>query len=324
MFFLEWIMPPKVMTQSADRPTVAPRGGGTGRRVGRKGKRVREPRRRKVKPTGEPKGQGNDQGVEVNEGVDGGDNRNQNGTAINDNIYGDVRNVIVINSRRGCTYKEFLACNPKEYDGNGGFNVVEFPYLHTKHEVAVSMEWDDFKVLMREEFCPSKERQKLETELWNHAMVGTGHAAYTNRFHDLSRSVKKSHEKRGNEGEPSKDRNVRDDNKRSRTVSAFATTLFDSRADYSFVSTTFIPLLGIEPSDLGFSHETEITSRQLVEIDKVTIEYATKNPSSAFPSNFPKGSWVLRLVIRHPKGLINPILGVLPNSINCLSPKGNG
>ncbi|GKB47560.1 reverse transcriptase domain-containing protein, partial [Tanacetum coccineum] len=43
----------------------------------------------------------------------------------------------------------------------------------------------------------------------------------------------------------------------------FATTLFASGADYSFVSTTFIPLLGLEPSDL------KIASRQLIEIDKV-------------------------------------------------------
>ncbi|GKA96276.1 putative reverse transcriptase domain-containing protein [Tanacetum coccineum] len=49
----------------------------------------------------------------------------------------------------------------------------------------------------------------------------------------------------------------------------YATTLFDSGADYSFVSTTFIPLLGVEPSDLGFSYEIEIASGQLVEIDKV-------------------------------------------------------
>ncbi|GKA97332.1 putative reverse transcriptase domain-containing protein [Tanacetum coccineum] len=49
----------------------------------------------------------------------------------------------------------------------------------------------------------------------------------------------------------------------------FSTTLFDSGADYSFVSTTFIPLLGIEPKDLGFRHEIEIASGQLVEIDKV-------------------------------------------------------
>ncbi|GJR80226.1 hypothetical protein Tco_0151011 [Tanacetum coccineum] len=38
---------------------------------------------------------------------------------MNDNIRGDVRNVIENNDRRGCTYKEFLACNPKEYDGKG-------------------------------------------------------------------------------------------------------------------------------------------------------------------------------------------------------------
>ncbi|GJY85622.1 putative reverse transcriptase domain-containing protein [Tanacetum coccineum] len=49
----------------------------------------------------------------------------------------------------------------------------------------------------------------------------------------------------------------------------FATTLFDSGADYSFVSTTFIPLLGIEPSDLGFRYGIEIASGKLVEIDKI-------------------------------------------------------
>nr|GEV23371.1 hypothetical protein [Tanacetum cinerariifolium] len=49
----------------------------------------------------------------------------------------------------------------------------------------------------------------------------------------------------------------------------FATTLFDFGADYSFVSTTFIPMLGIEPSDLGFRYEIEIASGQLVEINKV-------------------------------------------------------
>ncbi|GKE50147.1 putative reverse transcriptase domain-containing protein [Tanacetum coccineum] len=49
----------------------------------------------------------------------------------------------------------------------------------------------------------------------------------------------------------------------------FATTLFDSGADYNFVSTTFIPQLGLRPSELGFKYEIEIASGQLVEIDKV-------------------------------------------------------
>ncbi|GKE03413.1 hypothetical protein Tco_1395431, partial [Tanacetum coccineum] len=80
---------------------------------------------------------------------------------------------------------------------------------------------------MIQEFCLSHEMQKLESELWNHAMVRTGHAAYTDRFHELARlvphlnsgalteeavrngSIKKV-EKRGNVGEPRKDKNDMD------------------------------------------------------------------------------------------------------------------
>nr|GEV87587.1 hypothetical protein [Tanacetum cinerariifolium] len=40
----------------------------------------------------------------------------------------------------------------------------------------------------------------------------------------------------------------------------YATTLLDSSVDYSFVSTIFIPLLGIDPNDLGFSYEIKIAS----------------------------------------------------------------
>ncbi|GKD16965.1 putative reverse transcriptase domain-containing protein [Tanacetum coccineum] len=49
----------------------------------------------------------------------------------------------------------------------------------------------------------------------------------------------------------------------------YATTLFDSGADFSFVSTAFLPLLNIEPNNLGFSYEIDIPSGQLVEISKV-------------------------------------------------------
>ncbi|GKF19700.1 hypothetical protein Tco_0068338, partial [Tanacetum coccineum] len=72
---------------------------------------------------------------------------NQNGNVVNENVHENVRNVLVNGNRVGCSYKEFLACNPKEYDGKG------------------------------------------ETKLWNHAMVGAGHAAYTDRFHELARLV---------------------------------------------------------------------------------------------------------------------------------------
>ncbi|GJS03131.1 retrotransposon protein, putative, ty3-gypsy subclass [Tanacetum coccineum] len=408
-------MPPTMMTRSAGRLAAASRGGGTG-------------------------GQVCGQGSEVNDGVNGvpdfstiiaqqlhnllptivaqvgdqgrgqGNGRNQNGDAVNDNIRGDVS--------RGCTYKEFLACNPKEYDGKGG--VIVYTRLIEKMESIQDMSGcrDSQKVKYIAGSFVGKaltnEMKKLETKLWNHAMVGVGHATYTDRFHELARlvphlvtpeatkpktiqkamqiadtltdealrneTIKKNLEKRGNKGEPSKNWNGRDDNKRTRTGNAFATTanpvrggytgmapkcttcsyhhspetpcrscfncnrpghfardcrvvprnvnpinarnsvartyyecsstdhiksacprgrafmlgaeeahqdlnimmgtftlndhyattLFDSGADYSFVSTTFIPLLGIEPSELGFSYEIEIASGQLVEIDKLS------------------------------------------------------
>ncbi|GJZ16803.1 hypothetical protein Tco_0552926 [Tanacetum coccineum] len=211
---------------AAGRPVAKLRGGGMGGRVGKGGGRGRGPREEGV--NGNVKG--------VNGGVKGapdfstiiahqlqilllamlaqvgnqGNIGNQNGNVVNENVQENVGNVLVNGNRIGCSYKEFLSCNPKEYDGKG------------------------------EEFCPSHEIKKLETELWNYAMFGAGYAAYTDRFHELVRlvphlvtpksrkierngSIKKV-EKRGNVGEPSKDKNGRDDNKRTRTGNAFAST----------------------------------------------------------------------------------------------------
>ncbi|GKA33475.1 reverse transcriptase domain-containing protein [Tanacetum coccineum] len=122
------------------------------------------------------------------QGSDHGNGRNQSGDAVYDNIQGNFRNVIVNNNRRGCIYKEFLACNPKEYDGKGGKALKWWnSQIHTRsREAAVGMAWEDFKTLTREEFFPINEMQKLETEFWNHAMDEAGHAAYTDRFHELA------------------------------------------------------------------------------------------------------------------------------------------
>nr|GEY06896.1 reverse transcriptase domain-containing protein [Tanacetum cinerariifolium] len=48
------------------------------------------------------------------------------------------------------------------------------------------VQYNDRNVLVNRNrsFCHSHEMQKLETELWNHAMVRAGHAAYTDRFHE--------------------------------------------------------------------------------------------------------------------------------------------
>ncbi|GKA96156.1 putative reverse transcriptase domain-containing protein [Tanacetum coccineum] len=436
------------MLTSAGRPAAESLGGGTGEQVGNGG-RGRRPREGNNERVDELNGQGNDQGMGANRSVEG----------FNGNEERANRGKVLVNGNRvGCSYKEFLACNLKEYNGKGDVVVLtrwieKMEFVHDKYTTGSFVE-----------FCPSHDMQKLEFELWNHAMVGAGHVAYTDRFHELARLVPhlvtpksrmieryvyvlapqirmmvaatepktmqkavhisgaltneamrnrsiKNIEKRGNVGEPTKDRSGKDDNKRNGTRNVFtttvnpvgrentgtwpkyttcnsyhvpggpcrtcfncnrpghlardcrgvprnvnpvnarnptvracyecrstdhvrsvcprlnrargpkenrpnlvvannggqghgnqenqargrafmlgaeearkdpnimtgtftlnnhfSTTLFDSGTDYNFVSTTFIPLLGLEPSDLVFIYEIEIASGQLVEIDKV-------------------------------------------------------
>ncbi|GJR34706.1 putative reverse transcriptase domain-containing protein [Tanacetum coccineum] len=180
---------------------------------------------------------------------------NQNGNVVNENVQENVGNVIVndnqiekmesVHDMSGCSVDQKVKYTAGSFVGKA----------LTCHEM-----------------------QKLESELWNHAMVGAGHAAYTDRFYELARlvphlvtpesrmieryvyglalqirgmvavtepktiqkvvqisgaltdeavrngSIKKI-EKRANVGEPSKDKNGRDDNKRTRTGNAFATTV---------------------------------------------------------------------------------------------------
>nr|GEV05314.1 hypothetical protein [Tanacetum cinerariifolium] len=272
-------------TRSAGRPVAESRGGGTGERVGRGG-RGRGPKGGNDERVDELNGQGNAQGLGSNRGVEGvnggvgnqGNVENQNDNVVNENVQENVGNVIVNGNQVGCSYKEFLACNPEEYDGKVG-DVVHTRWIEKiesvqdmsgcsiaqkvkytvglfvgkaltwwnsqirtlKREVVVSMSWNDFKFMMIEEFCISHEMQKLETKLWNHAMVGAVHAIYTDRFHELARlvphlvtpesrkierngSIKKV-EKKGNAGEPNKDKNGRDGNRRNMTGNAFVSTV---------------------------------------------------------------------------------------------------
>ncbi|GJU22795.1 hypothetical protein Tco_1156137, partial [Tanacetum coccineum] len=96
-------------------------------KVGR-GRRVRRPREGNDERVDDLNSQVNDQGLRANKGVKGvngnvgnqGNVRNQNGNAINKNVQENIRNVLVNGNRVGCSYKEFLASNPKEYDGKGG------------------------------------------------------------------------------------------------------------------------------------------------------------------------------------------------------------
>nr|GEY71934.1 hypothetical protein [Tanacetum cinerariifolium] len=95
-------------------------------------------------------------------------------------------------------------------------------------------------MLAQFEFCPGHEMQKLETELWNHAMVEIRGMVTAMEPKTIQKAVQifgaltneavrntsiKKVEKRGNVGEPNKDKNDMDDNKRIMTGNVFVTTI---------------------------------------------------------------------------------------------------
>ncbi|GKB45885.1 putative reverse transcriptase domain-containing protein [Tanacetum coccineum] len=127
--------------------------------------------------------------------------------------------------RGGCSYKEFLACNPKEYDGKGGAVVLTRWIKKMESVQDMSGCSIDQKVkytagLFMEKFCPSHEMQKFQelARLVPHLLTPESRKIKRNG------SIKKV-KKRGNVGEPSKDKNGRDDNKRTRTGNAFTSTV---------------------------------------------------------------------------------------------------
>ncbi|GJS23308.1 reverse transcriptase domain-containing protein [Tanacetum coccineum] len=177
-------MLPRMRTQSAGRPTAESLGGGTGVRVG-KGGRGRRPREGNDERVDELNGQGNDQGLEANGGVERV-NRNveeANGGAprLLDDHFPAIAEPLI----RHVGLVKYTA---------GSFVGTALTWWNSQictlsQEVAVSMSWNNFMFMMIQEFYPSHEMQKLKSKLWNHAMVGAGHVAYTDRFHELARLV---------------------------------------------------------------------------------------------------------------------------------------
>ncbi|GKC29212.1 reverse transcriptase domain-containing protein [Tanacetum coccineum] len=203
-------MPPRMTKRSAGRQTTASRVGMTSGRTGRGGGRTGERTSRVGGRMGDRDGQGDDQGVGENVGVNEvPDFSTVIAQKLQDllptiiaqvgnhasNIQGDVKGVNMGNGRIGCSYKEFMPCNPKDYDGKGDAIVYthwieKMESVQTRgREAAVGMTWEEFKVFMSKEFFLNNKMRKLETEFWCHAMVGVGHVVYTDCFHELARLV---------------------------------------------------------------------------------------------------------------------------------------
>nr|GFA63003.1 reverse transcriptase domain-containing protein [Tanacetum cinerariifolium] len=233
-------MSPRMTIRSTNRSTAAPQCGRTGRRTGRGSGRTKC--RTGDQGSGgidEQGGQVGGQGNEVNDSVDRVHNFS---TIIAQQLQNLLPTIVAQLGNHGNNYR-----NNRNQNGNSVNDNIQG---ELSQSTDVGMAWEDFKTSMRDEFCLINEMQKLETEFWNHAMIGAGHAAYPDRFHELARlvphlvtpenkrierngSLKKNHEKRWNGGEPSKDMNIKDDNKMTRNGNAFTTTANPVRREYT-------------------------------------------------------------------------------------------
>ncbi|GJR25399.1 reverse transcriptase domain-containing protein [Tanacetum coccineum] len=193
-------------------------------------------------------------------------------------------------------------------------------------EAANGMTWEEFKALLMEEFCPSNEMKRLESEFWNHTMVGANHAAYTDWFHELAKLVPhlvtpeskrigryihglvpqicamlratqptmiqsailtagiltdeavrcgtllKRNQARGRAFNVNAVSALQNPKVVTGTFSLndhFATVLFNSGADFSFISTKFVSLLNVKPSIVKPSYVIEVVDGKNVEVDRI-------------------------------------------------------
>nr|GEU63363.1 hypothetical protein [Tanacetum cinerariifolium] len=194
-------MRPRVMTQSAGRPVAESRGMGTGVRVGRGGGRGRRPRKGNDEHVDDLNGQGNDQGMGANGGVEGanenvgnqGNVRNENANVVNEN----VRNVIMdekmefVHDMSDCSIDQKVKYTAGSFVGKA----LTSWNSQVRSTFGNSREYDDWEI------SGALTDETVRNE-----------------------SIKKG-EKRENIREPSKDKCSRDNNKRTRIGNVFATTV---------------------------------------------------------------------------------------------------
>ncbi|GJV24005.1 putative reverse transcriptase domain-containing protein [Tanacetum coccineum] len=174
-------MPPRMRTRSAARPAAESLGGGTGKRVGR-GRRGRN-----------LKGS-NDKHVEDWK-YQGMTNRALAMAAYTDRFHELARLVpYLIHGMVAATEPKTIQ---KVVQISGALKwqpvltrwVEKMKSVHDMSGCSVDQKVKYIAGSFVGKALTCHEIQKLESELWNHAMVGAGHAAYTNRFHELARLV---------------------------------------------------------------------------------------------------------------------------------------
>ncbi|GKA93770.1 putative reverse transcriptase domain-containing protein [Tanacetum coccineum] len=161
-----------------------------------------------------------------NQGING--SRNDNTT--NDDIQEDFRNANLVNGRNGCSYKEFVACKQKEFDGKGG--AVAYICWVEKIEAVqdISGCGDNQKVKYSAGSLTGRALTWWKSKL---SRLVPHLATLDTKRIERNGSLKRTGERKGDSGESSKEGNVKGDNKRARTGKVFAIITNPVRREYT-------------------------------------------------------------------------------------------
>ncbi|GJZ07083.1 putative reverse transcriptase domain-containing protein [Tanacetum coccineum] len=176
--------------------------------------------------------------------------------------------------------------------------------IRTLGPEAYAMTWEVLKKKMTDKYCPQGQIKKLEIKLWNLKVKGNDVPAYTERFQELTlispkgngcfecgapgyfkKNCPKLKNKDGGNGNAQGWVYVVRNAEKRRNASGnpdsnvftgmfllnnhYASILFDTGADRSFISTAFSSLIDIVPTPLHNSYEVELTDGKIVGIDTI-------------------------------------------------------
>ncbi|GKC99223.1 putative reverse transcriptase domain-containing protein [Tanacetum coccineum] len=190
---------------------------------------------------------------------------------------GPAEGLAVAPVAKECSFTGFKKCGPTQKN------------VHSEDQKCVwdQKSWTDIRKMMMEEFCPDEEVQRLENELRSLKMRDTNIATYTQRFNELACG------RTGHIASNCKVKTVATSSNAQPIMTweaekgqgpnvvagmflinnRYASVLFNSGSDKSFINTSLSHLIDIKPVRLNTSYEVELADGRVVRTNIVLREH---------------------------------------------------
>ncbi|GJU94535.1 putative reverse transcriptase domain-containing protein [Tanacetum coccineum] len=216
----------------------------------------------------------------------------------------------------GCSFKTFQSCNPKEYDGKGGAialtrwiekmeNVIDNKFLAQGNEMEkLENEFWNHKMV------GANHATQIDFMSWPTTQPTTNQTVNIDGWNSTDEAFSLVHDKDSDKKRPCNvcfncqkpDHFARDCRALVRQVASvnadpkvvtgtfslndhFVTILFDSGADFSFISTEFAPLLNVRPSIVNPGYVIEVADDKKIEVNRIIRDCKLELGGSLFSIN---------------------------------------